>query len=93
MPDTITGGAYQDTSGNWHDADGRALNKEQVAAARKLLDARQQYLADLDAAHTAALAQRDPAARAFATLLADRQGAAPKAAKKNANADDDATME
>lgn len=36
MADTIPGGAYQGTDGEWHDAEGKPLSKEQIAAAQAL---------------------------------------------------------
>jgi hypothetical protein len=33
---TIPGGAYQDENGSWHDANGNALTKEQIAAFKRL---------------------------------------------------------
>lgn len=94
MPDTVRGGAYLQSDGKtWKNAEGRVLdpkNKDDKATldeAREILDARQRDLANREANLAAALAQRDPAARAFATLLADRQPA------KKAKADDDAIME
>jgi len=63
---TIPGGAYQDASGAWHDANGKPLTKEQIATAEALFAARQQELDDLEARR----AERDPdALKAIAAML------------------------
>jgi hypothetical protein len=63
---TIPGGAYQSADGSWHDANGKTLTKEQIAAAQALIAERQQELDELEFRR----AERDPdALKAIAAML------------------------
>lgn len=79
--ETIEGGAYQ-VNGRWVNADGKPLNKEQIARA-EALHAQQQ--ADREATNRALLeaaAQNDPLARSLAHAL--RPAVAPPSKHESA---------
>ena len=89
MAQTIPGGAYQDANGNWHDANGEPLKREQVAQAEKLLAEQGEQKAEMERVTVLADAQRDPVARALLQqqqALAESRKAAP--AKRTAKDDD-----
>ena len=75
MADTIPGGAFLTAAGEWVDANGKPLENDQIAEAKKLDAQRNADLRAAEQAKMAALAQRDPAAMAIANAL--RPPAAP----------------
>ncbi len=64
MADTIPGGAYLQGD-TWVDANGKPLNREQIAAAKKLIAEQEAAHEEAVEARTLAEAQRDPIARAL----------------------------
>jgi hypothetical protein len=79
MADTIPGGAFLTSSGQWVNADGKPLDKAQIAEAERLDAERNAGLRAAEQAKMAALAQRDPAAMAIANALRPPAAPAPKA--------------
>ena len=79
MAETISGGAYLTTSGQWIDANGAPLDKARAAEAEHLHEQQAAARAEAEAAARALDASRDPAGRAIAAALAPML--APKAAK------------
>lgn len=81
MPDTLPGGAYLSADGKtWHDADGKPLNKEQVARAKELIAARAAALAEQERTALEVQARNDPVARSLTAAL--RPQPAPTKAPK-----------
>lgn len=72
MPDTLAGGAYQNASGAWFDAEGKPLDSAQRAEAKRLLAARADQLAADEQARMALEAKRNPTAQAIAAALAPK---------------------
>jgi GH24 family phage-related lysozyme (muramidase) len=89
MATTVQGGAYQDAAGNWHDANGKPLEKDVQASAEKLHAEQSDQKADADRLALQAAVQRDPVARA----LLEAQRATRPAAKPVKPAKDDGLVE
>lgn len=80
MANTIPGGAFRSPNGAWHDAEGKPLSKEQIAAAEAHAVTVEAAQREAEQARTLQEAQRDPVARAL--LSQQQQNAdARKAAK------------
>lgn len=69
MSTTIPGGAFLTASGQWVDANGKPLSKEQIAEAERLDAARNADLRAAELLKLEAEAKRDPTARALAAAL------------------------
>lgn len=66
MGESIPGGAFLAADGKtWHDAEGKPLSKEQIAAARALIAEQDAAHDDAEQARLLQEANRDPVARAL----------------------------
>lgn len=90
MANTIPGGAYQivgaDGSVRWVDAEGKPLDKEQIAEAQRVHAENAEALEQQEQARIALEAQRNPTAQAIAAAMAPKSAPAKQAAKKDADA-------
>lgn len=69
MAESIPGGAIQDAAGQWRDATGKPLDKEQIRAVEALHRQRSSERAAADAALLAREAQANPIASALAAAF------------------------